>query len=247
MPSGAGAPLGMFHSGILQTTPRSHRNRGLGLVELLICLSISAMLLTATGSAYYAGFSSYRENIARGQMLSSGRSCLTAIARDIRMADVHGPYDPNAGIQTSESAQFGAGTVPGYPNAGLPGTGSGSVGIQMIKTHADTVDPTASTSTPILITYWFDNTTKQLFMTRGASATPQVICTGVQSCTFYLQPVYLNYNAQTGAAPGWALQRATYTLNIANADASGNTVFSGGRNVTVTLTNAAAPRKSMNN
>src|SRR5579862_7844952 len=95
---------------------KNRRRRGLGLVELLACLSIGSLLLTATGAAYLASFNSYREVLARGQMLNAGRSALYTIVRDIRMCDACGSITYN-----------------------------GFAGMQMAKTHSDSYDPTAGT------------------------------------------------------------------------------------------------------
>lgn len=233
------------------------RRRGLGLVELLICLSISSMILTATGAAFYGSFNSYRETMARGQMNAMGRSALTTIMRDVRMSDTHGPWDQNATmLQTETNSQFGMGQMPGNPTPGLPSAGgSGALGIQMVKTHSDSQDPNAGEQQyQMTITYWYDSATRRLMTARQQSQTVTVastlaagtcICEGVQSCRFYLQPMYIPYNPQRPSEqPAWGLQQVVVVLTLANSDANGNLVYDGGRNVTLTLTNAATPRRN---
>lgn len=226
----------------------ARRKRGLGLVEMVICLTISSLLLTATGTAYFAGFNSYRDNLSRGNMLSSGRACLSSIVRDIRMGDGHVSYDPNSTTNTNELIQFTSGLMPGNTAAGLPANGgSGVIGIKIIKTHADTQDPNASTSTPVTILYWLDTTNKQIMTSRTlGNATPStsVVCSGVNDFRLYLQPIYIPYDPATGAAAAWGLQRASMTLTLANSDANGNKITAGGQNVNVTLTNSASPRRN---
>ena len=121
---------------------RRHHARGLSLVEILVCLGISAMLLTAMGTAFYGGFNNYRDGAERGQLLQGGRTLLWTITRDIRMADVHNAYDADGTRRTLVQNQFISGLMPGYPTSGLSGNGgSGAAGIQMIKTHADSQRP----------------------------------------------------------------------------------------------------------
>ena len=69
--------------------PRSRRaRRGLSLVEVLLCASIGAMILTAVAIAFRASFNSYKDNQQRGQMLNSVRGCVYSMTEDIRMSDV---------------------------------------------------------------------------------------------------------------------------------------------------------------
>lgn len=220
--------------------PNSHHARGLGLVELVICLTISALLLTATGTAYFSGFNTYRDNMSRGSLLNNGRNGLAALVRDIRMGDVFYPNDANTATSTNECNQFFAGTMPGYPTAGLPANGgSGVSGIIITKNHADSIDKTV----PIDIRYWLDPTTNQLMIKRGTN-TPSVLCPGVTDFHIYMQPVYIPYDPQTGAAGGYTLQRAAITLTLANRDINGNKIYTGGQTVTVNLTNSATPRRN---
>ena len=59
----------------LQTRKKTARRRGLALIEVLICSSISAMLLTATAIAFRKAPSvmAYRDNNDRNITLSEGR------------------------------------------------------------------------------------------------------------------------------------------------------------------------------
>ncbi len=231
----------------VQPATRHHR-RGLGLFELLACLSISSMLLTAVAVAYKTSFNSYRDSQQRGQMLNSGRGILSMIVGDIRRADAAGPYNPSATITTNQTTQFNNQLVPGTPNTGLPASGgSGVIGIQLAKTHPDSIDPTASAAHPVIITYWFSSATEQVLMTRQSSVTPvtpQVVGNFVQSMQIYMQPVYVPANPSAGTTAGVVLQRAVLTLILANKDANGNRIIVGGQDLTLTLSDAAMPRKN---
>jgi len=224
------------------------RRRGLSIVEVLVCLTISSMLLTAMGVTYLGSFNSYRDAQERGGLNANGRTFMRRIIADIRMSDVHGPYDLTSATLTTEQGQFNSQIMPGTPTSGLPSAGgTGINGIQMIKTHADTQDPNASTATPITITYWLDTTHARVMATRqvgAAAATATVVCTGVQNFQVFMQPVYVPANPATGTAGGVALLRAVVKLTLANTDGNGGTAIQGaGRALTITMTDAAMPRK----
>ncbi len=224
------------------------RRAGLSLIEVLVCLMISTMLLTAMGVTYVASFNSYRDAQERGGLIAQGRGVMRHMLADIRMSDVHGPYDPASATLSTEQAQFNLQIMPGTPTSGLPGSGGTGVhGIQMIKTHADSQDPNASTANPITITYWLDSAHYQILATRqagAAAATPTVVCSGVQNFQVFMQPVYVPANPATGAAGGVALLRAVVKLTLVNSNGSGGTVLQGaGRALTITMTDAAMPRK----
>src|SRR5450631_4096648 len=110
----------------------AHPARGLGIAELLVCLSISSVLLTAVAVAFRSSFNSYRDSQARGQMLNSGRGFMSALIADIRMSDAGGPYDPNSTVWNTETTQFNSLSIPGNPTTGLPSAGgSGIIGLQL--------------------------------------------------------------------------------------------------------------------
>lgn len=229
------------------STAKHAKRRGLSLVEVLICASLGSMLLTAVGMAFRASFNSYKDAQQRGQMVNSVRGLVARMAADVRMCDSALPYDNNLVICNAETSQFKSGTVPGNPVSGYSATGgSGSIGIQLLKTHADSWDPTASSANPILITYWYDNTTQQIWMTRqpisGATVQAQSVCKFVQSLQIYLLPYPNPVNDPTTP---FILKRASITVTLANKDASGNRlIVDAGQDQTLTLTDSAAPRKT---
>jgi prepilin-type N-terminal cleavage/methylation domain-containing protein len=227
-----------------RSVPRFTRRRGLGMVELMICLSISSLLLTFVAMTFQSSFNSYRDSQERGQMLNAARGAMKQIIEDIRMADAGGPYDPNASTMSNENTQFNSQTMPGSPTPGVGG--SGTIGIQLAKTHADAIDPTASAAHPVLITYWYASGTQQIMMTRQSSAATITapVCNFVQSFQVFIQPVYVPANAALGISAGVVMQRAVVTMSLANMDANGKQIITGGQKLTLTFSDAATSRKN---
>ena len=73
---------------------RPHR-RGLGLAELLISLTISAMLLTAMAVAIDASFKSYQANEEQSTLTQRARLALYRMLMNIRTTSLHQPYSAN--------------------------------------------------------------------------------------------------------------------------------------------------------
>jgi len=67
--------------------------RGVGLVELLLALAISAMLLTATAVAVDASFKAYANNQEQSSLLQQSRMALNRMVTSIRTSDSHAPTD----------------------------------------------------------------------------------------------------------------------------------------------------------
>ena len=227
-------------------SPSVRARRGLSLVEVLLCVSIGAMLLTSVAVAFNASFNSYKDNQQRGQMLNSGRGCMSRITGDIRMSDTALPYDPVSATNTSETAQFNAVTMPGNPTAGLPSAGgSGVMGIELTKSHADSWDPLASAGNPVKIDYWFDANNKQIMTKRtmgGVVSGPYPICNFVQTFQIFMQPYAAPANPSF--AGGVVLQRAVIDMTLANKDVNGARILSdGGQSLTLTFSDAACPRR----
>ena len=68
------------------------RHRGLGLVELLISLAISAALLTAVAVATDAAFKSYQVNQEQATLTQRARLSLYRMLTQIRTTKAHQPY-----------------------------------------------------------------------------------------------------------------------------------------------------------
>jgi hypothetical protein len=228
---------------------RPRIRRGLGLIEVLLCVTISSLLLSAVAFAFRASFNSFKDAQQRGQMLNSVRGGLYQITADIRAADAAAPYDPTSSIAALENSQFNNQVVPGNPTPGLPSAGgTGVLGIQLLKTHADPRDPGASSANPVIITYWLDAPSRTVYMTRqsgSATPTPFPICRFVQSMQVYMQPLYVPPNPQARTSASIICRRVVVTLTLANKDASGDRILSdGNQELTLTFTDSAVPRKS---
>ncbi len=82
----------------------ARRKRGLSLVEVLISLSIIALLLVATGTAFDAAFSSYQENHDMATVSVSARNALYQMTNTIRSAWNTDPtIDPDNAIYVTDT------------------------------------------------------------------------------------------------------------------------------------------------
>src|SRR3954463_8550923 len=85
------------------------QRRGVGLIELLIALSISAVLLTATAVAVDASFKAYANNQEEASLLQQSRMALNRVVTSIRTSDTHAPIgaaqlvDFKAGLMATDS------------------------------------------------------------------------------------------------------------------------------------------------
>ena len=67
---------------------------GLTVVELLLALSIAAILLVGLATAIHASFTNYRENEDMFQAINSARQALLRITSELRTADAADPASP---------------------------------------------------------------------------------------------------------------------------------------------------------
>lgn len=74
-----------------------HLRRGLGMVELLVALAISAALLTAVAVATHASFQSHAINMETSDVMQRARVALHRMLTDIRNSEAHAvDPDPNS-------------------------------------------------------------------------------------------------------------------------------------------------------
>ena len=71
---------------------RTLRRCGMGLVELMIALAISASLLTAVGMALDASFKAYRVNEEQSSLIQQTRLTLNRITTAVRASKLHQPH-----------------------------------------------------------------------------------------------------------------------------------------------------------
>jgi Tfp pilus assembly protein PilW len=220
------------------TRPRNNRRRrGLGLVELTVCMTISAMLLTATGVAYQAGFQAYRVDEERAVLLSSGQLGMAQLLDDIRNADAHAPL--NSAAQSAVNASFAAGTLTNCP------------GIALLKQNPDNNFPNINPATPstwVTINYRWDSTSDTLYrdvIVGNGTPTTTVVSPYMQTLNISLQGTRSATNITTGNPNCDILLRAVVQMNLANVDATGKKVYrEGSTEAVIRLTGAAMPRKN---
>ena len=83
----------------------NERRRGVGLVELLITLAITAALLTATAMAVNGAISAYSINAAQSDTMHRSRIALERLSTYIRTSTAHSPFDETL------ATQFAGGTT----------------------------------------------------------------------------------------------------------------------------------------
>jgi prepilin-type N-terminal cleavage/methylation domain-containing protein len=86
-----------------QVRLRRSRRSGMGMVELLVALAISATLLTATAVAVDAAFKAYEVNQEQAVLMSKARVSLSFLTTNIRGTTLHAPDN------ASRKTQFAAG------------------------------------------------------------------------------------------------------------------------------------------
>lgn len=87
------------------TRRRARARRGLGLIEMMIALAISAMLLTATGVALDASFRAYKINQEQSALTQRARLAAHRVLTAVRQSDTHAP------VTTALMSNFAAGQV----------------------------------------------------------------------------------------------------------------------------------------
>lgn len=80
----------------------SHRRKGIGLVELLVAMAISAALLTSVAMAVNASFKAYAVNQSQGQLMQRARMAMNRMVTYIRATNEHRP-DDDAALDNFES------------------------------------------------------------------------------------------------------------------------------------------------
>jgi Tfp pilus assembly protein PilW len=81
-----------------------NRRRGIGLVELLVALSISAALLTATAVAIDASFKAYAVNQEQSDLTQRSRLAIYRMSTMLRQTKLHAPHTPTLAAQFASGA-----------------------------------------------------------------------------------------------------------------------------------------------
>lgn len=213
------------------------KRRGLALPEVLICLTICSLLLTATAVAFNASVHSYRDNQERNQLLSNGKLALRQMVRDIRIADSHAPI--NDTIQANATTLFAAGTA------------TENSGIQLVFSTPSGDFPSVSSSnnaTWVYLKYAFNSTNKTIELTKQVGNQTPVTTTVaryVQDFRVRMEPARSTANVYSGNATYDILLRGVVSITLQNVDANGKMINNqGNQDVTIRLTDAAMPRKA---
>lgn len=216
------------------------RRRGLALIEILICASICAMMLTATAVAFRASVQAYRDNTDRNMLISNGRIAMRQLIGEIRQADAHGPVNDTL--------------VPNAVTLFASGQTIENTGIVIMKSQPDASEPNiipSATYNPtwVQLTWQFDPVKNQITRTRftnGASVT-SVVANYVQDFKVRMEPARSAANVAAGIASYDLLLRAVVTMTLQNVDANGKMIDNQGTTfVSERMVDAAVPRKNFN-
>ena len=207
------------------------RRRGLALIEVLICSSIAALMLTTTAIAFRASVGVYRDNTDRNLLLSHGRIAMHQLINEIRQADVHGPIDDAA--------------VPDADVRFASGLTTENGGIQMVKKQPDADEPdiiAGNSNTYVRITWQYDTPNRRITRTRSVTST---IALYVQDFKVRMEPARSAANVTSGSPSFDLLLRAVVSMTMQNVDASGKMQFNqGSGKVVERIVDAAVPRKN---
>jgi hypothetical protein len=213
------------------------RRRGLALIEVLICASVAAMMLTTTAMAFRASVMAFRDNTDRNMLLSHGRIAMRQLIGEIRQGDIHGPINDDAVPHADTQFASGLTTEDG--------------GIQILKTRPDADEPAiiaGSNSTYVLLTWRYDAPNRRILRTRsvgGANAVTSTEALYVQDFKVRMEPARSAANVASGDPSFDLLLRAVVTMTLQNQDPSGTIQFSqGSGQVTERIIDAAVPRKN---
>lgn len=194
--------------------------KGLGLFELLISLSITAVLLTATGVALDASFKAYRANQEIGDLTQRARLAMHRILTEVRSASDHQPSSDTLSIYQSGIA----------------------VESKFLRIQLD--DNTR------VDYYYENGKLMRLLATRPnissswASDTPRVFLDGLTESefSFTLEP-QRSLNSARAGLPYDQLRRATIRMTVRDSATSATSTESAGKQA-VTLVSSVVPRRN---
>jgi len=187
------------------------------LVEVMLALTICAVIVTALAAATRASLNSIKANESAVRLATRGRNTVNRMVTQIRRGSAHAPYTKTGTAYT----KFLAGSAP------------------MDDTGFSVVDDLAD-GTNVTYTYWFDSANSRIMMTRtpaaGATTTPAVLLDGVNDFKVRLWPGRSAAATASGGNYDLVLL-ATVLMEIKNVDTmtknSDTMVYSG----------SAVPRK----
>jgi hypothetical protein len=205
--------------------------RGVGLVELLLALAISAAVLAAVAAATNAGFASYQANAAAGDAAQRARLVLDRGLALLRETDDDVDYLGNAldagARNTSARATFQSGLVA--HDTGFVVFAPVAGGFRRVEWRYD-----ADAGALLQRTYEID----------GTDLGEHVLLRGVDEFRMAFQPMRSSENRRRGIWTHDRLRRATMVLTVRTAEAAGvgPDAAAGG---TFTLSGSASPRRNV--
>lgn len=174
---------------------RAARARGLGLIEMMLALAISAAVLTAVATAIDISFKSYAANQENASLMQRARMAMHRITTDIRTTALHQPEK-----FTPAYDDFITGKI---------------VTTDTVYLYLDLNDVTSD-----VIRYSYDPMNK-VVMCINAAADEFVVCRGVEAFSVKMEPMRSEKSIRTGGSYD-LLMRATITLTVkSDANAAG--------------------------
>ena len=210
---------------------KSHtKRRGLGMIELLIALAISAAVLTAVAVAADAGFQSYQANAAASDTAQRARMALDRGLALLRGTDDDGDgfgtaHDPGPLTVSARADFIGGETV----------TDSGFI----VYEPYYALDGTAAFRP---ISWRFDAATGELL--QSVDGGPEwVVLRDVVDFRCSFQPMRSSANRRRGILEYDQLRRATMVLSVGVSEGAGVTPDAAVE--TFTLSGSASPRRNV--
>lgn len=200
-----------------------HRHRGVGLVELLVALSISAALLTAVGVAVDASFKAYAANENEAQLMQRARLALNRMTTCIRACVDHTPST------SAQCDQFETGVVTTDSGIEMKFDTTNGIAFRQSGTHLEAVKFTDNTTTGVR-TY----------------STARVLLEGVNAgdFTITMEPQRSAQAAKVGDPRFDQLKRASIVLTVRPATTT-SVAGEQGQKQPVTLSASIMPRKNL--
>ena len=178
-----------------RTYRRSARARGLGLIEMMLALAISASVLTAVATAIDVSFKSYAVNQENTMLMQRARLAMHRIANDVRITALHQPARG-----TTEYDDFVTGKI---------------VTVNDIFLFMDVNEALSD-----IIHYQYDPTNK-LILCVNAAGDEYVVARSVEAFSVKMEPMKSEKNIRQGGQFD-LLMRATITLTVKTDPSSTN-------------------------
>ena len=197
------------------------RARGLGLIEMMLALAISAAVLTAVATALDVSFKSYAVNQENANLMQRARLAMHRITTDIRTTTLHA-----APTGSAAAADLAVGKIATTPELWLYRDMNGDgvyTADEMMKYSYDSVN--------------------QLVMCIDFQGNEYVLARGVTAFAVKLEPMRSEQSIRTGG--GYDLiMRANITMSVKTSGQSSDIDEKFG-DQTVTLSTSVIPRRNV--